>query len=129
MKPDEAEALLSSEEVVTALKGALRDVREVRDACLAQGIPTMLAAEACDKPGCTPTVDLLVREVDLDRVSAVLQERWHGLLASIDVTPQARPPAPTGEAEGEGEPPCPACGTAAPLVEGACSDCGLVLEG
>jgi len=26
------------------------------------------------------------------------------------------------------EPPCPACGTAAPLVEGACSDCGLQLE-
>jgi len=24
--------------------------------------------------------------------------------------------------------PCPACGTAAPLVGGACSDCGLVLE-
>ena len=30
-------------------------------------------------------------------------------------------------AEGE-EPPCPACGTAAPLVEGACSECGLHLE-
>jgi hypothetical protein len=24
--------------------------------------------------------------------------------------------------------PCPACGTAAPLVDGACSDCGLMLE-
>ena len=24
--------------------------------------------------------------------------------------------------------PCPACGTAAPLVDGACSDCGLQLE-
>ena len=32
--------------------------------------------------------------------------------------------------EGElvGDPPCPACGTAAPLVEGACSDCGLQLD-
>jgi len=28
----------------------------------------------------------------------------------------------------EGELPCPACGTAAPLVDGACSDCGLHLE-
>lgn len=37
--------------------------------------------------------------------------------APVDVTPTA-----------EGELPCPACGTAAPLVEGACSDCGLVLE-
>jgi hypothetical protein len=26
------------------------------------------------------------------------------------------------------EPPCPACGTAAPLVDGACSDCGLQLD-
>jgi predicted amidophosphoribosyltransferase len=26
------------------------------------------------------------------------------------------------------EPPCPACGTAAPLRAGACSDCGLQLE-
>lgn len=31
--------------------------------------------------------------------------------------------APEGE-----EPPCPCCGTAAPLVEGACSECGLQLE-
>jgi hypothetical protein len=28
----------------------------------------------------------------------------------------------------EGELPCPACGTVAPLVNGACSDCGLQLE-
>jgi predicted amidophosphoribosyltransferase len=25
-------------------------------------------------------------------------------------------------------PPCPACGTAAPLVDGACSDCGIQLD-
>jgi hypothetical protein len=36
-----------------------------------------------------------------------------------------RASAPASESE---EPPCPACGTAAPLVEGACSDCGLQLE-
>lgn len=28
----------------------------------------------------------------------------------------------------DGELPCPACGTVAPLVDGACSDCGLQLE-
>ena len=27
----------------------------------------------------------------------------------------------------EAEPPCPCCGTEAPLVNGACSDCGLQL--
>jgi len=31
-------------------------------------------------------------------------------------------------ADSDGELPCPACGTAAPLAEGACTDCGLVLE-
>lgn len=40
------------------------------------------------------------------------------------------PVAPIGvEVTGEDEhPPCPACGTAAPLVDGTCSDCGLQLE-
>ncbi len=40
-------------------------------------------------------------------------------------TVQAMGPATVSE---NGELPCPACGTAEPLVEGACSDCGLVLE-
>jgi predicted amidophosphoribosyltransferase len=35
--------------------------------------------------------------------------------------------APSAGADGE-HPPCPACGTAAPLVDGACSDCGLKLD-
>jgi predicted amidophosphoribosyltransferase len=33
--------------------------------------------------------------------------------------------AMAGDAE---HPACPACGTAAALVDGACSDCGLQLE-
>jgi hypothetical protein len=38
------------------------------------------------------------------------------------------PVAMPSEEPAEGEyPPCPACGTAAPLVDGACSDCGLQL--
>ena len=41
-------------------------------------------------------------------------------LAAV-VLPGTEPP------EGE-HPPCPACGTAAALVDGACSDCGLQLE-
>jgi hypothetical protein len=35
---------------------------------------------------------------------------------------------PTAEPDGE-YPPCPACGTAAALVDGNCSDCGLMLGG
>ena len=37
-------------------------------------------------------------------------------------------PVETALTEDAEHPPCPACGTAAPLVEGACSDCGLQLE-
>jgi len=39
------------------------------------------------------------------------------------------PAAPIGvEFAEDEEMPCPACGTAAPLVEGACGECGLQLE-
>ena len=38
------------------------------------------------------------------------------------------PVAPVAAADDAEHPPCPACGTAAPLVDGACSDCGLQLE-
>lgn len=34
----------------------------------------------------------------------------------------------TEEVPDDEELPCPACGTAAPLVDGACSDCGLMLS-
>ena len=43
---------------------------------------------------------------------------WHAAVAAEGVAPVV---ATSDEA-------CPACGTAAPLVEGACSDCGLQLE-
>jgi len=32
-----------------------------------------------------------------------------------------------GDVDPDGEPPCPACGHAAPLVDGCCTDCGLNL--
>ncbi len=53
-------------------------------------------------------MELLVQEQDLGRVMALM-----GRFITEEVE--------------EGEPPCPCCGTAAPLVNGACSDCGLQL--
>lgn len=59
------------------------------------------------------------------RVGDLLRRGWaealerEGTVRSGPVTAQV--------AEGA-ELPCPACGTAAPLVEGACSDCGLQLD-
>jgi len=58
-----------------------------------------------------------------------MQNDWLAMVAKEGTIGQAvvmRPGEP-GE-EPKGELPCPACGTAAPLVDGACSDCGLVLE-
>jgi len=54
-------------------------------------------------------MELLVQKQDIPRVLALM-----GRFMTDE------PP------EGE-EPPCPCCGTAAPLVAGACSDCGLQL--
>ena len=53
---------------------------------------------------------LLVREQDLAATMTLLG-RWQ--TAELD--------------DPDAEPPCPCCGTAAPLVRGACSDCGLQL--
>ncbi len=48
---------------------------------------------------------------------------WHDVLAREGLAPVA-----VAVAEDAEHLPCPACGTAAPLVDGACSDCGLQLE-
>ncbi len=67
---------------------------------------------------------LLVREQDIGRVQALLREEWDAMLATEGVVSSA---ADVDLEAGPDEPPCPACGTAAPLVEGACADCGLQL--
>jgi hypothetical protein len=52
-----------------------------------------------------------------DWIRSVEQEG--NINTKLDGTPAAHDP--------DGEPSCPACGTAAPLVDGCCSDCGLFL--
>jgi hypothetical protein len=66
-----------------------------------------------------------VREADVGRATEVIRRGWREALEREGVSAAAAigVEAPEGE-----EPPCPACGTAAPLVEGACSECGLQLE-
>ncbi len=64
---------------------------------------------------------LLVREQDRAWLGDLLDEQWQQMV----------------QREGRGAeqsvlfddetPPCPACGTAAPLVQNCCSDCGLRL--
>ena len=66
---------------------------------------------------------LLVEEDDVPRVGQVLRSEWQAALEREGVAPVAV------ELDASGEHlPCPACGTAAPLVDGCCSDCGLQLD-
>lgn len=130
MNAEEAEGALAETDLVACLKAPLGDAKELREACLEADIPVLLGRDdaCCGKGGgcgCAPKVQLLARPEDAPRIAHLMQERWRAM-ALDEGTVSADHPAvapPAGE-----EPPCPACGTAAPLVSGACSDCGLQLE-
>lgn len=64
---------------------------------------------------------LLVREEDVPRLAKLMNDQWRDMVEAEGTE------LPQGEVSEDGEPACPACGTAAPLVGGACSDCGLHL--
>jgi hypothetical protein len=125
MTQDDALRALEDVEVTPCLSAAISEAKEVLAACLAEEIPALLDRGACCEKagcGCAPKLELLVRPEDVPRVGRLLRERWHGMLER------------EGTAEGwgatadpEAEPPCPACGHAAPLEAGACAACGLQL--
>ncbi|WP_225411391.1 hypothetical protein [Stigmatella hybrida] len=125
MTPDEAQQALQDKDVVPCMETSLPDARGLVEACLAEGVPALVSREACSKPGCSPKFQVLVQREDAPRVAGLLQQRW---LESIRREGLPATMAPVPAVAEDGEPPCPACGTAAPLVEGACSDCGLQLE-
>jgi hypothetical protein len=115
-------------ELAPCLQAALNEAKELRDACLAAEIPVRLDRGACCGQGgcgCAPKLQLLARVEDVPRVARLVQERWRQS-ALREGTVDAGHPAVA--APGGDDPPCPACGTAAPLDAGACSDCGLQLE-
>jgi hypothetical protein len=122
-------------ELVPCLTAPLPDAKELQAACEAEDIAAFLERDACCGKGgcgCAPKMQLLVAPADVPRVARLIHDRWQGLLAREGTLedgdgPVAPPAAAAAGAEGE-HAPCPACGTAAPLVEGACSDCGLQLE-
>lgn len=124
MTPHEAEQALAEADVVPCVEMGLADARRLVETCLAEGVPAIVHREACSKPSCSPKFQVLVRPEDTSRVAGLLQRGWMESLQREGLMPQqALQPLPE-----EGELPCPACGTAAPLVAGACSDCGLQLE-
>ena len=73
-------------------------------------------------------MDLLVQEQDVAKYAQMMRDQWlelvakEGTVGTVGAVPHA------AADDDEGELPCPACGTAAPLVDGCCSDCGLNLE-
>ena len=125
MERHEAKTRLQEGELAVCMEGGLLELREIEEALLSSDIPAMLGMESCSKPNCTPKAQLMVREDDLPRVAELLRSRWHQAVESLGLEGVAPGSIEIPE---EGELPCPACGTAAPLVEGACSDCGLQLE-
>lgn len=121
--PDVDEAHDAPANVVAALSGSIADMKALRDRCLDVGIPAEVGCPPGAGKSCGPRTHLLVEEPDLPRLAALLGDDWRTLLARDGLAPVAV----IADEEAE-HPPCPACGTAAPLVEGACSDCGLQLE-
>jgi hypothetical protein len=123
---DEALKALEDAEVVPCVSAGIADAKEVLAACLAADIPAVLdRQDSCGDHGhsCAARIDLCVRPDDLPKVMAMMHARWQGLLDQEGTLPdQADAPV------GDGDPPCPACGSAAPLVDGACKECGLQLE-
>jgi hypothetical protein len=113
-------------ELVPCLTAPLADAKEILAACEDAAIPAQLSAEDCcdTRGGCAPKVQLLVAAHDVPRLAQLLESRWQAMVAREGTGTPGLPSI----AVPDGEPPCPACGTAGPLVSGACSDCGLQLE-
>jgi len=130
MDLNEAEQALSDAEVVACLEAPLLEAKALRDACLAAEIPVLLDRGGCCGSGgggcgCAPKLQLFARSEDVPRVGQLLHQRWRELALREGTIDETHPSVAVAEGE---DPPCPACGTAAPLVEGACRDCGLQLE-
>jgi len=128
MDDAEAEDLLADVETVACLQAPLLEAKELREACLAAEIPVLLArGGCCGSSGCScaPKVALHARAEDVPRVARLVQDRWRQMALREGTISHRHPAAASPETS---EPACPACGTAAPLVGGACADCGLQLE-
>jgi hypothetical protein len=124
----DAEEALAEAEVIPCLQAPLSEAKEIREVCLAAEIPVLLERDACCGKGgcgCAPKLQLLSRPEDAARIGALLHARWRNM-ALREGTVDADHPAVAIPADAD--PPCPACGTVAPLNGGACSDCGLQLE-
>lgn len=117
-----------SEEVdwIPCVSGPLPDLKRMLARCEEAGIPAALwAEEACNKHGgcgCAPKVHLVAPPDELPRISALMRDEWAALVEKEGTASDWQPASVSEDAM-----PCPACGSTAELVEGACGDCGLQL--
>ncbi len=121
MTEREAFEQLEDSELVTYAQASLDYCKDMLNKCLKADIPAMIT-----KPEDSERVHLLIREQDVEQVSTMFDAEWREL-AEQEGSFQADDAQKIDE-DFEGDLPCPACGHVAPLVEGACADCGLVLE-
>ena len=137
MDRSSADQLLTGNELIPCIEGAVAHAKEVERTLLDAEIPARLAkppTKACCGSGgcgCGAKVQVMVREEDLPKVAALFRNEWmeavqrEGTLDGMGLVPMK---VEGQQLDPNAEPPCPACGTAAPLVAGACSDCGLQLD-
>lgn len=117
-----AEDLLDGADLVTAMAGSIPEMKALRDRCLEAGIPAVIGCPGGGR-SCGPKTHLLIHEDSMPQLQTLLRDEWHDQMALEGLAPVRITIDENAE-----HLPCPACGTAAALVEGACSDCGLQLE-
>lgn len=123
MNREQAIQQLQDKDIIPCLSAGVADAKEVLDVCLSHEIPALLARPENCGHGCATKLELCVCQEDVPRVMKLLQDRWNALLQREGTLDEETLTNVAGE-----DPPCPACGTVAPLKEGACAECGLQLE-
>ncbi len=134
----QAEDILQDHELIELATGSIHYIKELVGKCLDANIPATVGQVACASKSCSPRAALLVRDSDITAITTLMQREWIDMVAAEGTAQQmwmggagpatGHPPNTIDKTASEtDEPPCPACGTAAPLVEGACSDCGIQL--
>jgi hypothetical protein len=125
-----ADAALAGLDLVPFAESAVAQAKELERRLLELDIPVLLAAppkKACcgGGCGCGAKVQLLVKEDDAPRIAQLLQSEWIEAVRREGTIDASLVPLRT---PGDDEVVCPACQHVGRLVDGACQDCGLVLE-
>ena len=121
---------LAPGDLVPAVEATIPDAKRLIARCVQAGIHATLGRTAtCAAGGCSPRAQLMVRREDVPRVMALLEREWlDTAVREGTISHEFVEKMKDALSDPKGDPPCPACATAAPLVNGACSDCGLQLE-